>query len=121
MKISRWSNAASSLIVSSRSMPLPETSRDMSPTPTTSNSHVAGVLAATARSVGDTRVLCSPGAGRGDAKGLGAVAGVSTRGECAPEPVAGFDRNRVGDIRERRRALVGGDHKIRIVAFVPHD
>ena len=37
MKMSRWSKAASSLMVVSRSMPLPNTSPDMSPTPTTVN------------------------------------------------------------------------------------
>ncbi len=37
MKMSRWSKAAISLMVSSRSMPLPNTSPDMSPTPTTVN------------------------------------------------------------------------------------
>ena len=37
MKMSRWSNAATSLIVFSRSMPLPNTSPDMSPTPTAVN------------------------------------------------------------------------------------
>ena len=37
MKMSRWSKAAMSLMVFSRSMPLPNTSPDMSPTPTTVN------------------------------------------------------------------------------------
>jgi hypothetical protein len=48
------------------------------------------------------------------------VAGGAPRGERVAEPVVVFDRNRVGDIRERGRALVGGDYEIRIVAFVPH-
>ena len=37
MKMSRWSNAATSLVVISRSRPLPNTSPDMSPTPTQVN------------------------------------------------------------------------------------
>ena len=37
MKMSRWSKAATSLIACDSSMPLPNTSPDMSPTPTTVN------------------------------------------------------------------------------------
>ena len=37
MKMSRWSKAAISLVFSDSSMPLPNTSPDMSPTPTTEN------------------------------------------------------------------------------------
>ena len=35
MKMSRWSKAATSLVAGDSSMPLPKTSPDMSPTPTT--------------------------------------------------------------------------------------
>ncbi len=61
-----------------------------------------------------------PGAFRGDAHALVVVADRAARGERVAEPVIVLARDRVGDIRERRRALVGGDDEIRIVAVVAH-
>ena len=62
-----------------------------------------------------------PGAARGDADLLVVVAGRAAGGEGVAEPEIVGDGNVVGDVGERRRALVGGDHEIRIVAFVAHD
>ena len=61
-----------------------------------------------------------PGAARGNAHGLVVVAGRTARGECIAEPVVVLDRDRIGDIGERRGALVGCNHEVRIVAFMTH-
>ena len=42
----------------------------------------------------------------------------ATRGEGVAEPEAVLDGHGVGDVAERRRALVGGDDEIRVVAVV---
>ena len=57
----------------------------------------------------------------GDAHLLVVVAGRAAGRERIAEPVAVLGADRVGDVRERRRALVGGDDEIRIVAVVAHD
>ena len=62
-----------------------------------------------------------PGAARGDADLLVVVSGRAAGGERIAEPEIVRDRQVVGDVGERRRALVGGDHEIRIVAVVAHD
>ena len=59
-----------------------------------------------------------PGAARRDAHLLVVVAGRSARREGVVEPEAMLARDAVGDIREGRGALVGGDHQIRVVAVV---
>ena len=61
-----------------------------------------------------------PGAARGDAHALVVVAGGAARGEGVAEPVAIFDRNGIGDIGERRRALVRGHDEIGVVAVAAH-
>ena len=62
-----------------------------------------------------------PRTARGDAHSLVVVAGRASRGErvTEPEPVVG--RERVGDVREGRGALVGGDDEVRVVAVVADD
>ncbi len=61
-----------------------------------------------------------PGAARGNAHGLVVVASRTTRGKGIVEPEAVGLRQTVGDIRERGRALVGGDHQIGVVAVATH-
>ena len=117
MKMSRWSKAATSLIVFSRSMPLPNTSPDMSPTPTTVN----GVVADVDVHLAEMALHRFPGAARGDAHLLVVVAGRAAGGEGIAEPEIVLVRDAVGDVGEGRGALVGGDHEIGIVAVVAHD
>ena len=62
-----------------------------------------------------------PGAARGDAHLLVVVAGGAARGEGIAKPEIVRDRDLVGDVGEGRRALVGGDDEIGIVAVVAHD
>ena len=59
-----------------------------------------------------------PGAAGGDPERLVVVAGRAARRErvAEPEPVLGGDR--VRRVRERRRALVGRDHEVGVVAVV---
>ncbi len=115
--MSRWSNAATSLIVFSRSMPLPNTSPDMSPTPTAVN----GVVPNIDVHLAEMALHRLPGAARGDAHLLVVVAGRAAGREGVAEPEAVIGGNAVGDVGEGRRALVGGDDEIGIVAVVPHD
>ena len=61
-----------------------------------------------------------PGAAGGDAHLLVVVARRAARGEGVVEPEAVFLGQRIGDVGEGRRALVGGDHEIGIVGIVPH-
>ena len=82
--MSRWSNAATSLIVVSRSMPLPNTSPDMSPTPTTVN----GVLRDVDVHLAEVPLDRLPGAARGDAHLLVVVAGRAAGREGVAEPEA---------------------------------
>ena len=60
-----------------------------------------------------------PGAARGDAHLLVVVAGRAARGEGVVEPVAVVHRDAVGDVREGRGALVGGDDQVGVVPVVP--
>ena len=62
-----------------------------------------------------------PGAAGGDAHLLVVVAGRAARREGIVEPEAMVLRQPVGDVGERRSALVGGNHKIRVIAVVAHD
>ena len=57
-----------------------------------------------------------PGTPRGDRHLLVVVAGRAAGGERVAEPEAVLDRDRVRDVREGRRALVGGDDEVRVVA-----
>jgi hypothetical protein len=61
-----------------------------------------------------------PRALRGDAHFLVVVADRAARRERVAEPEAVFGADAVGDVGERRRALVGGDHEVRIVAIMAH-
>ena len=116
MKMSRWSKAATSLVVFSRSRPLPKTSPDMSPTPTVVNGHASDIDVHFAEMALDR----FPGAAGGDAHLLVIVAGRAAGGEGVAEPEVVGDGKFVGDVREGGGALVGGDHQIRIVALVAH-
>ena len=62
-----------------------------------------------------------PRAARGDAHHLVVIASRSARGECVAEPEAILLADAVGVVRERRRALVGSDHEVRIVGVVSLD
>src|SRR5690606_30514457 len=59
------------------------------------------------------------GAAGGDAHALVVVADRAAGGEGVAEPEAVLLRNRVGDVGEAGRALVGGDHQVRVVTVVP--
>ncbi len=61
-----------------------------------------------------------PGAARRDPHFLVVVAGGAARGERIAEPEFTLDRDAVGDIRKGRRAFVGRDHEVGIVAVVAH-
>ena len=59
-----------------------------------------------------------PGALGGDPHRLVVVAVRAAAGEGVAEPEAALDRDRVGDVGEGRRALVGGDDEIGVVAVM---
>ena len=61
-----------------------------------------------------------PGAARGDRHLLVVVARRAARGERVAEPEAVLLRDGVGVVGESRRALVGGDHEVGVVAVVAH-
>ena len=98
-------------------MPLPNTSPDMSPTPTTVKSLALDIAPELAEMALDQL----PGAARGDAHLLVVVAGRAARGKGVAEPEPVFLGDRVGDVGEGRGALVGGDDEIGIVAVMPDD
>ena len=62
-----------------------------------------------------------PRAAGGDAHLLVVVAVRAARRERVAEPEAAAERDLVGDVGERRGALVGRDDEVRIVAVVAHD
>ena len=99
------------------SMPLPNTSPDMSPTPT----QVKSWVWQSRPSARKWRLTDSQRALRGDAHALVVVADRTAGGERVAEPEAVLAGDAVGDVGERRRALVGGDDEIRIVGVVAHD
>ena len=113
-KMCRWLNAPIRRMCSDSSMPLPNTSPDISPTPITEKGWL-WVSTPISRKLPLDRF---PGAAGGDAHLLVVVAGRPARreGVVEPEPVVLADR--VGDVREGRGALVGGDHQIGIVPVV---
>ena len=98
-------------------MPLPNTSPDMSPTPTTVNSSRLGVDAQLA----EVPLHALPRAPGGDPHRLVVVAHRAAGGErvTEPEPVGRGDL--VGDVGELGGALVGRDHEVGVVAVVAHD
>src|SRR5690606_36681830 len=61
-----------------------------------------------------------PGASGGDAHALEVVADRAAGGERVVQPEAVRLRDRVGDVGEAGRALVRGDHQVRVVAVVPY-
>ncbi len=61
-----------------------------------------------------------PRAARGDGHLLVVVADRTAGGEGIAQPEAVFARDGVGVIRERGRALVGGDHQVRVITVVAH-
>ena len=61
-----------------------------------------------------------PAAARGDRHLLVVVTSGTAGSECIIEPEAIFRGDRVRDVRKGRRALVGRDHEIRIVAVATH-
>ncbi len=117
MKMSRWSKAAISRVWSDKSMPLPNTSPDMSPTPTT----VKGVVWMSRLSSRKCRFTASQRALGGDAHLLVVVAGRAAAGEGVVEPEAVLLADGVGGVGEGRRALVGGDDEVGIVGIAAHD
>ncbi len=117
MKMWRWSNAATSLIAFDSSMPLPNTSPDMSPTPATRDRVGLDVDA----HFQEVALDGDPAALRGDAHRLVVVAVGAAAGESVAEPEVAVERDRVGDVGEGRRALVGRDDEIGIVLVVDHD
>ncbi len=62
-----------------------------------------------------------PGAAGRDRHLLVVVAGGAAGGERIAEPEAVLDRDCVRDVREGRRALVGGDDEVRVVLVVAND
>ena len=105
-----------SLIWCDRSMPLPKTSPDMSPTPRT----VKGVRLDIDIRFAEMPLHGLPGAARGDAHLLVVIARRAARREGIAEPEMIVFRKCIGDVGEGRRALVGGDHQIGIIAVAPH-
>ena len=99
-----------------RSMPLPNTSPDMSPMPTTVEVLVLDVLA----ELPEVAAHRLPGAPGRDPHLLVVVAHGATRGESVAEPEAVLGREAVGDVREGRRALVRRHHEVRVVIVVAH-
>ena len=98
-------------------MPLPNTSPDMSPIPTTVKSVASGVDGELA----EVALHRLPRAAGGDAHLLVVVAGRAARRERVAEPEAARDGDLVGDVGERRGALVGRDDEVGVVAVVADD
>ncbi len=117
MKMWRWSNAANRRMCFDSSIALPKTSPDMSPMPGDREVLRLGVEPELAE-VAPHRL---PAAARRDAHFLVVVpCGAAGReGVAEPEPVLLGDR--IGDVGELRRALVGRDDQVGVVAVVPHD
>ena len=111
MKMSRWSKAAMRRICSDSSMPLPKTSPDMSPTPTT----VKGVVWMSMSISRKWRLTASHAPRAGDAHLLVVVAGRAAGRERVTQPEAVRLGYGVGGVGEGRRALVGGHHQVGIV------
>ena len=99
------------------SIPLPNTSPDMSPIPTTVNSSALRVDAELLEVALDRL----PRALGGDAERLVVIARRAAGGERVVEPEAVLLRDAVGGVGERRRALVGGDHEVGVLAVAHAD
>ena len=98
-------------------MPLPNTSPDMSPMPTRGELLGLAVDAALA----EVPLHRHPRAAGGDAHRLVVVADRAAGGERVAEPEAVVLGDAVGDVGERRGALVGGDDEVGVVAVVADD
>ena len=61
-----------------------------------------------------------PGAASGDTHALVVVSHGATGGKRVAEPEVVLGGNRIGEIRERRRALVRGDHQVAILIVLAH-
>ena len=61
-----------------------------------------------------------PGAAGGDGHLLVVIALRAAGGERITEPVVVVGGDRVGDVREGRRPLVGGDHQVGVVSVGTH-
>ena len=97
-------------------MPLPNTSPDMSPMPTTVSGSVSAFMPST---LAWRRVLShAPRAVIPIA--LWSYPVRPPEANASPEPVAVLDGDVVGDVAERRRALVGGDDEVGVVFVVDH-
>src|SRR5262249_53995733 len=132
MKMWRWSNAAIRRVCLDSSMPLANTSPGMSPAPDPGEAcgwplrprgpqgGLTGCPAPIAAERAEVALDRFPGALRGDAHALVVVADRAARGERIAEPEAVVAGDRVGNVGKRRRALVGCDDEIGIVAVVTH-
>ena len=116
-KMWRWSKAATSRSEREQSSPLPNTSPDMSPMPTTVMGAVVGVDA----EVAEVALDRLPGALGGDAHLLVVVARRAAGGEGVAEPEAVLGGDGVGQVGEGGRALVGRHHQVGVVAVVGDD
>jgi hypothetical protein len=101
------------LSVFDSSMPLPNTSPDMSPQPTT----VIGSLCTSTPISAKWRWTETQAPLGGDAHRLVVVADRCRReAKASPSQKAALERDRIGDVGEGRGALVGGDDEIGILA-----
>ena len=113
-KMWRWSKAARRRAARERSRPLPKTSPLMSPMPMT----VSASRSTSRPQLAEVLRDALPGAARGDAHLLVVVAVRAAGGEGVAEPEAVLGGDLVGDVGERRRALVGGDDQVGIGVVV---
>ena len=104
-------------ILSDSSMPLPNTSPDMSPTPTTVKGSVAGSRPSSRK----WRLTDSQAPLGGDPHALVVVAGGAARGEGVAEPEAVGLADLVRVVREGGGALVGGHDEVGVVIVVADD
>ena len=111
MKMSRWSKAAISLVCLRQQHAVAEHIARHVADP----DHREGRGLDVAVHLAEMPLHGLPGAARGDAHLLVVIAGRAARGEGVVEPEAELLADRIGGIRKRRRALVGGDHEIGIV------
>ncbi len=71
--------------------------------------------------LGEMLLRALPRAARGDRELLVVVALGAARGEGVAEPEVARECDRVGGVREVRRALVGRDDEVGVVSVAPHD
>ena len=110
----RWSNAATSRSDRERSIPLPNTSPDMSPMPTA----VSGSVSASRPSTRAWRRTLSHAPRAVMPISLWSYPTLPPEANASPSQKPYSSRDLVGDVAERRRALVGGDDEVGVVAVV---